>query len=467
MFDHDDGSTLDKILNYIASLLDTPDDVNTSNGQSTLDIIKYQTPSGFKESVLNSNMLTTKTKTSNDEYSGGNSNNGNKSRMMMRHEIQLELHATKGYITAYINGYNQVIHLFYHCNIITGLFRMWKLQQDKIVRWLDAGEKQIYADSWLENIVCLWLFHNDNHYMFQWIVNKHQTSDIGVFKGLDRNENQQLEHNTHGIYHIYFAKLTYCLLPMDSNKVVDVCIRQPSYYMNCHHKVLSFRSGIYYLMKHIDSSLNSNMECDIVIFNDCAIQNNQYHGVCRKWVNLEGQEREQWLDVNYTSDDMFKHKLSSTITYVEGKKHGLEIEYNKHGSVTNLCTWHNDQKHGWDIHYEYKNNGNDEEIGEKKDEEDSGHDKSCGNVSIYRQLYYFDEYIPNHQPLVYLGLYVLRHDGHVVCHDNKVNSFLSTFDRTPPEIMEHILTILCNCNHVRINKFFTQAGINLCHEIML
>ena len=539
MFDDYHSSILNKILLYTANLLDTSitqnttNGVNTSNVHLTLDIIKYKSLSAFKESVNNGNLIKVNTQTKVNTQMKTNIKTttssvvGNKN--IIRHEVQLDKpEVTKGYITVYINGYGETIQLFYHCNLKIGLFRMWKLHQTKITTWLTATEKQIYSDTWLDNIVCLWLFNVDKnvnnyvenqskqYYMFQWSADKHQTSAIGVFR--ERNRHQVEEHDTDGIYHIYFAKMTYFRLPMTtmSNKVVGICIRECTYYLDCCHKVFLFENGKLFLTKHIDT----NVESDIIVYTECNIQNDKYHGQRRQWVNFDEREKSSWLNYQKhrgTPVDEFKTKLIGLTTFHDGKhhgvhiqyhyhvnqvvsnithyhhgvKHGLASEYNKYGNIVNTCDWHHDQKHGWDVGYKYNNVGgegsehdnidehiNDDESSDHNDDnvvdDDNNvvdddeyiYNENYGDVIVRRHLYYFGECVLNYRPLIYLGLYVLQHDGYVVCHDKRVNSFLSCFDMTPPEIMEHILMILCGCTRVRINKFFTSAGIDLCQKIM-
>ena len=214
--------------------------------------------------------------------------------------------------------------------------------------------------------------------------------------------------------------------------------------------------------------------------------------------------------------EYYHHKpylVQRVANYRYGNRHGSITEYNKNGTVDCYTMWSNDERHGWDIDYpqcescndddddcdndNYNDNsdidvGNDDDEntdinndvddvngdydnnvnGDYDNDNDDGYDSDDSDVSnasdsrddndgVTKRLYYFDKQVTKSRPLMYLGLYLLCRDGYMVCHDDKINRFLRYFDKLPPEIMESILKIMCCCNNVRINKFFTSAGIDI------
>jgi len=79
--------------------------------------------------------------------------------------------------------------------------------------------------------------------------------------------------------------------------------------------------------------------------------------------------------------------------------------------------------------------------------------------SLY--LYYHGKGIMEPEVTMFLGLYVLCRDGYVICHDDNINRFMTYFDKLPPEIGELILSKLSGHDEIKINKFFTSAGIDI------
>jgi len=531
------NNMVDKIVDYIFELINIQNvsvlndvDINTNDlNTDIINVTNYTTLSKFKKSVYNNNLTQEQGGQERGGQERGRQERGRQERGgRTRHEIQLTPYLTKGYITVTVK--DRQLWLFYYCNVVTGLFRMWNLKCHNIGTWLNANNRQLYNNRWLEDIICLVLFHEDKCYFFQHTPARYFSSAITLFP----NDNDRCELSTSNMrydaHHVNYTQLVSCQLPTNEDKFARVDIFVPSYYLHDCKKIFFFHYGIYYLMKYIFD----DEEYKTITYSECCIHNDRHHGLFREWTSFDRQDKINWLNYAPTPMNGFSNKLCRIVTRVEGKDHGLSfeyyryslinriskitnycygnrhgptIEYNNNGDVTCRTNWSNDDRHGWSIKYSQRigchyaidifdsdndsdndsdtntnndddnddntNTNDDDDPIEIDDDDDSSNSSDSDSDSdnsrdsrdygedMITRLYYFDRQITKSKPLMYLGLYFLCRDGYMICHDDKTNSFLSYFDKLPPEIMESILQIMCSCDKVCINKFFTSAGIDI------
>ena len=197
-----------------------------------------------------------------------------------------------------------------------------------------------------------------------------------------------------------------------------------------------------------------------------SIQNNRLHGMFRKWRISDHNQTKLFLILqqhiytpqNYFSDD----DLNEISIIINGQIHGLSYRYDyddeRYGHACDQKYFHYGKIHGYFAYYN--------EIGEviSASQYRNGHQHGWIVNSGGRQLFHDGYQIMGCDSTLYLGLYLLCRDGYIICHDDKVNRFLTFFDRLPPELAELLLSKLTDNRHihVHINKFFTLIGINTC-----
>ena len=380
-----------------------------------------------------------------------------------RHEVFLTKNIVKGYI--FDNNDNNT-KIFYECNLHINMFCMWTNLNDQDVKsWLKTSNKLLNR-AWIHNssnnsnngskshthshiqLLRLVIFRQNKYYIHQRDDSKRY--DCDYYDGANK------------IIFVYYDKLT------DYQQVGNIkrlsILKTLKFSIDFKHRnIVLYRDNDKILEKEVTSSGNYRHDPNDFCYYESNIQDDKLHGISRSWKHLNDKQLRIWEKYLYVPMNAFHDNLTNVESYVLGEEHGMSfiydksrhtsqmlyhrydelcyrVEYNSYQGINSICHGNDKQQYYWNVEYKYGTEN--------------------------RTLYYHDtviRYTP--EITMYLGLYLLCRDGYVICHDNKVNRFLTFFDRLSPELAELILSKLTGHNQIHINKSFTLAGIDLLYTI--
>jgi len=377
-----------------------------------------------------------------------------------RHEVYFTKTVIKGCLVD--TSRNKNMKMFYDCDFNTGIFCMWMDLNDKDIKsWLRHGNK-LRNSKWLNNpysnsnsnltitqvsrpyvqLVHLVLFQHNKYYIYQ-------QDDVAQYN-FDYYDD-----------HIKVVIATYNKITryQQHGNVIRLCMSTINKLLlgNGHIDIVTFINNNKVSTKTItkQSRINDNFNC-----HEYCIHDDRMHGMSRLWRNLNSKQVCALTKYNFIPMNLFHNNLAEIGCYHDGYKHGLFFEYNPYD--TNV------------LHYSY----NSVLCSVKRTiDKNITYTTQCNNNYDYywstfsnynlvlNSLFHHNSVINNAHITMYLGLYLLCRDGYIICHDDKVNRFLTFFDRLPPELAELLLYILTGHNQIRINRSFTLAGIDLLYPI--
>jgi len=375
-----------------------------------------------------------------------------------RHEMFITRNIIKGVL---INTNDDGNKIFYDCDLNNNTFCMWtRLSSRDIKSWIKPRNK-LFNNYWLKfhRLHRLVIFTQNKYYVYQReAADCHGATDYQYYDNKCNNVHGQGQSNII-IFCYYNTMLRYQRLTNNMTRLY-VLREFDTWNMTKYYTSLLFKDNSVILNKTV---LGNNSVFGSDVF-EAYIDNDKFHGITRSWMQVNTRMLNSLLRYTYIPKNAYIDNLVSICYNCQDDRHGISYSY----EPCNNKSLHYKGNTIYSVNYQ---------IGDEIRTTNCYDNQRCyrwftefknGAVKT-RTLYYNKSAIKQDDAIVtmYLGLYLLCRGNYVICHDDKVNRFLSYFDVLPPEIGELILSKLTTSKKIKINKTFCLIGANLLYPQMI